>query len=365
MALPTVRQITAVDSAAAYSSPRNLIFLDPVLAGSTIVLMGRVYNASATSLAGTTNGVTMTGGTFERLAEISQRYGIGGMTTWAAPNVAGGATTVTYTPAYANGQNYSSLIAVEVVCRTDSPVEAVATRASEHGVFNISVGPAPAVGAVSQADTLALVCTVADGSTNPPDINWSSVSGWVPEAETIDSQNGLRPLYLLSRAQSTTEAYSVTIGSQYADVSGRVAALLVLRGTTVDPTPPPPAPTPSPPPPGPEPAPPPAPGPEPAPAPAPSGLGFEFLNLDPLLANVVTGVIGQVHAAPTTEPLLGAFIQGFTAETFEVAGAYSKVVVPHDGVVPVTLGQTVKAIGQNAGGTAGFRGVISGTVVQL
>jgi hypothetical protein len=73
----------------------------------------------------------------------------------------------------------------------------------------------------------------------------------------------------------------------------------------------------------------------------------------------------QIHFAPTTEPLMGPFIQGVTGETFEPAGDYSKVVIPHNGVVPVTLGQVVKAVGQNANGTAGFRGVITGVVVEL
>lgn len=78
------------------------------------------------------------------------------------------------------------------------------------------------------------------------------------------------------------------------------------------------------------------------------------------------GIVMQIHTVPngTTELLLGGLIQSVSAETFEAAGDYSKVVVPHNGVVAVTLGQSVRAVGQNAGNTAGFRGVIVGTVIE-
>lgn len=364
MSVPVFVQATPAVSAAIYSTARTLTFAAPVTAGSTILVMGHVRNINAASLAGVTASVSMTGAVFIRRADAAVRYDTKtGVTLWQADEVTGGATAITVTPTLADAQNYCDLVAIEISgCHPDVVFEAVATANAEYGAFNLPIGPAPTSGSISQADTMAVVITFTNDANQRTNIGWQTPSGWTERAKTISNASGQRAIWVGTKTQTATTAVSVTVASTEADIAGRSGALLLLRGITGDPSPPPPAPAPSPPPPAPGPAPSPPP---PGPAPAPAAQGFEFLNVDALLAGVVTDLTIQIHATPTTEELLGTYIQSSVNQSFLLDGDYSKVLVEHDGVVPVTTGQPVVAVGQNATNTAGFRGVISGIVVDL
>ena len=367
MTVPAILQVAPPVSLAAHSANQTVTFPGAVTAGSTIVLIARCFNSASSSLAGVTSNVTMTGGTFIRRGDVNLTFGLeDGITVWTAENVSAGATTVTWVPVFANSLNYTVVTALEIDGRDVGSFEVMVTAANgSNGLFGIPIGPAPSSGSISQVDTLAIAASYANDANNRNDLGWILPSGWTERAKTITSLNGLRPLYVISKTQTTTSAVSVTMNSVEADIAGRVGVMIIIRGDIVDPTPPPPSPTPTPPPPSPTPEPPPAPTP-PGPAPPPAtGLAFQFINVDPTLAGVVSDLTIQIHKQPTTEPLLGTFIQGATNQAFVASGGYSKVVVTHDGVVTVTLGQTVVAVGRNAGGTAGFRGTITGTVIAV
>jgi hypothetical protein len=348
MAVPTVVQTAPITQGVAYSTARTVVFGSAVTAGSTIILCGQVYNEGAASLAAATASVAMTGAIFIRLADVPLRYTPKrGMTFWMAEDVDAGATTITVTPAIADALNYCTLTAIEIAgARTESALEVLIPSDTANGVFWHDLGPAPASGSISQADTISVAVTWANDANNRTDIGWQTPTGWTERAKSIVSSGAQRALWLGTKSQTSTDAVSVRVQSTEADLGGRSGVLAILRSPTGSPAPPPPSPG-------------------PAPAPSVVAQAFEFQNIDPALAGVVGDVTIQIHAEPTTEPLLGTFIQGATLQEFVADGATSKVVVEHDGVVAVTTGQTVVAVGQNAGNTAGFRGVIEGTVIEL
>lgn len=347
MTLPVVLQVAAVNNAAAYDGARTVTFPGAVAAGSVVVLLGYVGNSLAPSLADVTSSVSMTGGVFQRRLDAPIRYdAVRGLTVWTAENVSAGATTISVTPGYAGLNNYCALTAIELgSVRTSASFEAAVGVDSEHGGFSVTAGPAPASGSISQADTMAIVLSMVNQSVNNANAGWLTPSGWTDRVRTVDSTQGLRAIYVATQSQTSTSAVSVTVGTTDADSFGRAAALLLIRGSIA-------APAPAPPPPG------------PAPAPAPAATrSFKFPAFSPDYVGL-TGVTLQIHAAPTTEPLLGTFIQGATGQSFVADAGKSAIIVAHNGVVAVTTGQSVRAVGQNTGNTAGFRGVILGTVIE-
>jgi hypothetical protein len=365
MAVPAVVQVSPIVSGVIYSTARTVTFASPVTAGSTIVLCGFVANEAAASVAAVTASVAMTGEVFIRRGDAEIRYpgtDSRGITLWQADDADGGETAITVTPSLANALNFCSLVAIEISgCHAETPYETLVSADTENGVFSIALGPAPASGSLSQADTMALALIFINQSNNASDPGWQTPSGWTAQASSLLSSGAQRPIWLGTKTQTTTTAVSVTASTTEADLYGRVGFLLVLRGTTGSPAPPPPTPTPTPPPPGPGPAPSPPP---PGPSPAPVSQGFEFINADPDIAGE-GGVVIQIHAEPTTQQLLGTFIQSEDGQEWVANGSTSKLVVEHDGVVTVTTGQTVVAVAQNASNTAGIRGVMEGLVVDL
>jgi len=339
MTVPAVIQVSPISQAAAYSTARTVTFSAPVTAASTLILIGHIDNSAAASLAAVTASVSMTGAIWQRRLDQRLRHeATKGLTVWTASNVSAGATVITITPSLANALNYCGFVALEVSAAASS-FEAAVGANTEFGVSTVSVGPAPASGSISQADTMAILASFINIANNPADPGWQAPSGYTERLKTLSSASGLRPLYVGTKTQTSNAAVTSSVTSTESDVYGRAGVLVLIKGDVGG------APPPSPPPPA-------------------ASQGLKFTNVD---ASVVgtTGVSIQIHKAPTTEPLLGTFIQGATSQTFVLDGSKGSITVVHDGVVPVTTGQSIRAVAQNAGNTAGFRGVIPGTVVDL
>ena len=188
MAVPTVVQVSAVTDGVAYSTARSVTFGSDITAGNGLILLGFIANEAASSLAAVTSGVTQTGAAFVRRLDASLRYETTrGITVWTAENVDGGTgiKTITVTPSLANDLNYCALVAVEVTGRTSGLFESVVSATAEHGVTSVSVGPAPASGSISQADTMAILLSMVNQSTNKSNPGWALPSGWTERDNTI------------------------------------------------------------------------------------------------------------------------------------------------------------------------------------
>lgn len=337
MTVPAVIQVSPVSEAATYSTARTVTFGSSTTPGSCLVLVGWTGNSGAASLAAATASVSMTDVVWQRRLDQPIRYENNrGLTIWVAENVAGGQTTISVTPALANSLNYGGFVALELSA-APAAFEAAVGANAENGANAVTVGPAPASGSISQADTMAVLVSFINRANNGSDPGWITPSGWTERAKTLSSNDGIRPLWVGTKTQTTTGAVAATISSSEADLSGRAAALLLIRGSVSGPPPPPP--------------------------PAPGSFKFRFTGADAAYAaQGIDDVTIQIHAAPTTEALLGTFIQSATNQEFVADGVKSAIIVMHNGTVPVTLGQSVRAVAQNTGNTAGFRGVITGTV---
>jgi hypothetical protein len=191
MTVPAVIQVTPIVQTAAYSTARTLVFPAPVTAGSCIVVLGWAANAGAATMAAVTASVAMTDEVFSRRIDKSLRYEANrGITMWTAQNCQGGETDIVITPAIADAANYGGFVALELSAAA-AAFEAAVSADAENTTFNVAVGPCPATGSISQGDTMAIVLSMVNLSSNAADAGWITPSGWTERAKTISSASGL------------------------------------------------------------------------------------------------------------------------------------------------------------------------------
>lgn len=354
MSVPVYRQATTANNSVAYSTARTLTFPGAVLASSTIVVCGVVgFEGNTGTFASVTASVTMTGATFSRQAEQTMPLGPDlGVMVWTAANVTAGATVVTVTPGNLTTGNYCGLIAFEVTGLATTPWEGY-TGNSSYAVTTLALGPTPATGSITQADTMSVFVTAVNvGGIETLDQGWALPTGWTTVTAQGTPTGAQKPFQVAYKTQTAQTAVSVNTSSTRADLYGRAGILFLLRGnvgTTPAPPPPPPGPAPAPPPPA------------PAQAVKVSGTQAEVKAL--------TGVKVQVYKLPTTETITGTYLFSDAAAAFSGtlesgdAVMYIAVPSPMPSGQTVTTGDNVIVVGQTADGVGGFRGGVAAVVV--
>jgi len=227
---------------------------------------------------------------------------------------------------------------------------------AEHGVFSLDVGPLPASGSLSQVDTLAVYASFVNmGGVATTSQGWTVPAGWTEIVSQNDPTGAKKPFTAGYKTQTAQTAITVTTNSAQADLYGRVSILFVLRGVTGAPAPTPPPP-------------PPPPGPSPSPAPAPQAVKVD--GVQPEVAGL-TAINVEVYTTPTTRPILGTFLFSTTTAAFsaslESGNAVMYVTIPNPLPAGGSLvtGTSVVVIGQKVDGTGGFRGGVTGVVVNV
>lgn len=346
MPVPALIQVSPVDQSVAYSTARTLTFGAGVTAGSTVVVCGLVRNPGAVTIAGVTASVTMSGAVFQRRAERGNRFEANlGTILWVAENVSSGATAITVTPSILDVNNVCSLVALEFSAAAVS-YEGAVSADSPNGVTSLAIGPMPASGVISQADTLALLVTAMDqGGSETASVGWQTPVGWTAAATMNDPSGAKRPTFVAFRTQAGQSAISVTTASTASAIYGRSGILAILRGAAAAPPP----------------------GPPPPPPPPPAPVGTQSIRVEDVNADSATVTDVDVDVFPNpSSGLLGATRLFFDdALNFQLEGGKAVLYIPVPAGISLTTGSTVKVVGQRGDGSAGFRGVADGTVVDV
>ena len=353
MAVPVLRQATPTDNSVAYSTARTLTFPSPVLLNSTIVVCGVIGFPGATTFSTITSSVTMTGATFARRGEVTFPGGPDrGTMVWSASVTTAGATAVTVTPGNAVADNYCGLIALELTgVSTAVTAWEGYVGAAAGGVNSLAIGPMPASGSLSQADTMAIVVTGLNmGGGVATDQGWTVPAGWTTITSQGSPSGAKMPFYAALKTAASQNAVSVTTNATQADLYGRSGILFVIRGdvgSSPAPTPPPPGPAPPPPPPA-------------------AAQAVKIVGVQNEVAGL-TGVLVQVFDPPGDEAIVGTYRFSDEDVAFEVALENGDAVmfIPIPGGVTIATGEPVVVIGQKADGTGGFRGAVDGEVVEV